>query len=35
MAELKERIGKVEPAEQKRLEYWIRTGEPRLKARKC
>lgn len=35
MAELKERIRRTDPAEQKRLEYWIRTGEPRLAARKC
>jgi hypothetical protein len=35
MAELKERIGRVNAAEQKRLDYWIRTGEPRLAARKC
>lgn len=35
MAELKERIGRVDAAEQKRLDYWIRTGEPRLAARKC
>ena len=35
MAELKERIRRTDAAEQKRLDYWIRTGEPRLAARKC
>ena len=35
MAELKERMRTVSPEEQKRLDYWVRTGEPRLKKRKC
>ena len=35
MAELKARIGRTDAAEQKRLEYWIRTGEPRLRSRNC
>ncbi|MBI2994569.1 MAG: hypothetical protein HYY48_10400 [Gammaproteobacteria bacterium] len=35
MVELKERIKTVSPEEQKRLDYWVRTGEPRLKKRKC
>lgn len=35
MEELKERIKTVSPDEQKRLQYWVRTGEPRLKKRKC
>jgi tetratricopeptide (TPR) repeat protein len=35
MAELKERYPKVEPESQRKLKYWIDTGEPRLKARKC
>ncbi|MBF8269531.1 MAG: hypothetical protein HW386_1240 [Gammaproteobacteria bacterium] len=35
MAELKERMKTVSPEEQKRLDYWVRTGEPRLKDRKC
>jgi hypothetical protein len=35
MRELKERVTKVEPAARRRLEYWIRTGEPRLQKRQC
>jgi hypothetical protein len=35
MAELKERYKTVGPESQKKLDYWIRTGEPRLKNRKC
>ena len=35
MAELKERYPSVDPETQKFLDYWIRTGEPRLKKRKC
>lgn len=35
MAELKERYKKVAPSEQGGLKYWIDTGEPRLKSRKC
>jgi len=35
MAELKRRYKDVEPASQKELDYWINTGEPRLKNRKC
>ncbi|MGE0874596.1 MAG: tetratricopeptide repeat protein, partial [Burkholderiales bacterium] len=35
MAELKERMSRVAAADRKWLEYWVRTGEPRLSARKC
>jgi hypothetical protein len=35
MAELKERKVRVDPELEKWLEYWVRTGEPRLAARKC
>jgi tetratricopeptide (TPR) repeat protein len=35
MAELKERIKTVSPEDQRSLQYWINTGEPRLKSRKC
>jgi len=35
MKELKERIAGVDEATRRQLEYWIRTGEPRLAARKC
>ncbi len=35
MTELKERIGRVSAADRKWLDYWVRTGEPRLSARKC
>jgi tetratricopeptide (TPR) repeat protein len=35
MKELKERIVKVDAETRRQLEYWIRTGEPRLAARKC
>lgn len=35
MKELKERIENVDAETRKQLEYWIRTGEPRLAARKC
>jgi tetratricopeptide (TPR) repeat protein len=35
MAELKERYPTVGPEVQRYLKYWIDTGEPRLKARKC
>jgi tetratricopeptide (TPR) repeat protein len=35
MAELKRRIVNVDAAERKRLDYWNRTGEPRLQARRC
>jgi len=35
MAELKERFPRVSPASQRKLKYWIDTGEPRLSARKC
>jgi hypothetical protein len=35
MKELKERIVNVDAETRKQLEYWIRTGEPRLAARKC
>jgi tetratricopeptide (TPR) repeat protein len=35
MAELKERFKTVSPEDQRALQYWINTGEPRLKSRKC
>ena len=35
MAELKKRIRHVDAQTRERLEYWIRTGEPRLANRKC
>ncbi len=35
MAELKERRLKVEPELRRWLDYWVRTGEPRLLARRC
>ena len=35
MKELKERIVNVDAETRKQLECWIRTGEPRLAARKC
>ena len=35
MAELKQRYPQVDAQSQRRLKYWIDTGEPRLKARKC
>jgi tetratricopeptide (TPR) repeat protein len=35
MKELKERMVKVDAETRKWLEYWVRTGEPRLAARKC
>ena len=35
MKELKERMVKVDAETRKQLEYWVRTGEPRLAARKC
>jgi len=35
MVELKQRYKKVEPETQKELDYWIQTGEPRLKNRSC
>ena len=35
MKELKERIVKVDAETRRQLEYWVRTGEPRLAARKC
>ena len=35
MKELKERIVNVDAETRKQLDYWIRTGEPRLAARKC
>lgn len=35
MAELKERMVNVDPELRKWLDYWVRTGEPRLAARKC
>jgi len=35
MKELKERIKHVDERTRKHLEYWIRTGDPRLAARKC
>ena len=35
MAELKARYEDLTPENKKKLDYWIRTGEPRLKNRKC
>ncbi len=35
MAELKQRHARADPSARKGLQYWIDTGEPRLKARKC
>jgi hypothetical protein len=35
MSELKQRMPAVEPDLRKWLDYWVQTGEPRLKARKC
>lgn len=35
MAELKERYEQLDAADKKKMDYWIRTGEPRLKKRKC
>lgn len=35
MKELKERMVSVDAETRKQLEYWVRTGEPRLAARKC
>lgn len=35
MAELKQRIKRVSARDQQWLDYWVRTGEPRLAARKC
>lgn len=35
MAELKERYASADPEAQRGLKYWIDTGEPRLKSRKC
>jgi hypothetical protein len=35
MKELKERMKSVDAETRKQLEYWVRTGEPRLAARKC
>jgi len=35
MAELKERIRTVDSESKRKLDYWVRTGEPRLKSRKC
>lgn len=35
MAELKERYARVDKSAREGLKYWIDTGEPRLKARKC
>jgi len=35
MRELKDRAPRVDPTTRQRLDYWIRTGEPRLAARKC
>lgn len=35
MAEVKERYPAASPDAQRKLKYWIDTGEPRLKARKC
>ena len=32
---IRERIVKIDAESRKQLEYWIRTGEPRLAARKC
>lgn len=35
MAELKERRVKVDAELAQWLDYWVRTGEPRLAARRC
>lgn len=35
MTELKARIADVDLETRRQLEYWVRTGEPRLAARKC
>ena len=35
MVELKHRIKDVEATSQERLQYWIRTSEPRLQRRRC
>ena len=35
MKELKERYEDLTPENKKKMDYWIRTGEPRLKKRKC
>jgi tetratricopeptide (TPR) repeat protein len=35
MAELKRRYAQVRPESQRKLKYWIDTGEPRLQARRC
>jgi len=35
MKELKERAPRVDASTRQQLDYWIRTGEPRLAARKC
>ena len=35
MAELNERYGDLKPENQKKMDYWIKTGEPRLKKRQC
>jgi tetratricopeptide (TPR) repeat protein len=35
MAELKDRMQRVSPEDRRWLEYWVRTGEPRLAARQC
>jgi hypothetical protein len=35
MAEVKERYPMASPDAQRKLKYWIDTGEPRLKTRDC
>jgi len=35
MTELKERMVSVDAETRRQLDYWVRTGEPRLAARKC
>jgi tetratricopeptide (TPR) repeat protein len=35
MAELKDRMQRVSPDDRRWLEYWVRTGEPRLAAKQC
>ena len=35
MAELLQRFPNTDADTQRQLKYWIDTGEPRLKARKC
>lgn len=35
MLELKDRIQRVSPGDRQWLEYWVRTGEPRLTSRQC